>query len=82
VDVYHHLRDRITYFSKIAPYLKQGGVLVLIDRTEEKIEGQPSGHRVSPDKVKEEMKEAGFALVEELDFLLPIQYYLAFKRTV
>lgn len=80
VDVYHHLQDRIGYFTKVSKHLKPGGVLVVIDRTEEKVEGQPTGHRVSPEKVKEEMKEAGFEIVEDLDFLLPVQYYLTFKR--
>lgn len=80
VDVYHHLKDRIAYFSKIAEYLKPDGALVVIDRTEEKVEGQPTGHRVPKEKIKEEMKEAGFELVTDLDFLLPVQYYLAFKR--
>lgn len=80
VDVYHHLPNRIAYFSKIAQHLKPEGALVVIDRTEEKVEGQPSGHRVPKEKIKEEMNEAGFALVSDLDFLLPVQYYLAFKR--
>lgn len=80
VDVYHHLQDRIGDFAKVSQYIKPEGVLVVIDRTEEKVEGQPTGHRVSPETVKEEMKEAGFEIVEELDFLLPVQYYLAFKR--
>lgn len=79
VDVYHHLKNRVSYFSNLASHLKQKGKLVIIDRTEEKVEGQPSGHRVSPAVVKQEMKEAGFQLIEELDFLLPIQYYLSFK---
>lgn len=81
VDVYHHLQDRINYFTKVSQNLKPGGILVVIDRTEGKVEGQPMGHRVPPEKVKEEMKQAGFELVQELDFLLPIQYYLAFKRS-
>ncbi len=79
VDVYHHMQNRISYFADLASYLKPGGKLVVIDRTEEKVEGQPSGHRISAAQVKKEMREAGFELVEELDFLLPIQYYLAFK---
>jgi cyclopropane fatty-acyl-phospholipid synthase-like methyltransferase len=79
VDVYHHMQDQIPYFSNLASQLKPEGKLVIIDRTEEEVEGQPSGHRIPVEKVKEEMKEAGFELVEELDFLLPIQYYLTFK---
>ncbi len=79
VDVYHHLKDRIAYFSKIAKYLTSNGIIVIIDRTEEKIEGQPTGHRVPKEIIKEEMKGAGFELVTDYDFLLPIQYYLTFR---
>jgi len=80
VDVYHHLQDRVAYFSKLSGHLKPDGVLAIIDRTEEKVEGQPTGHRVPAGTVKKEMREAGFELVNEFDFLLPIQYYLTFKR--
>lgn len=80
VDVYHHMKDRVAYFSKIAQYLKPDGALVVIDRTEEKVEGQPTGHRVPKEKMIEEMKEAGFELANEFGFLLPVQYYLVFKR--
>ncbi len=80
VDVYHHLTDRISYFSNIAQYLKPDGMAIVIDRTEEKVEGQPAGHRVPKGQIIEEMKEAGFQLTQEFDFLLPVQYYLAFKQ--
>jgi SAM-dependent methyltransferase len=81
VDVYHHIQDPKRFFAKVAQNLSTDGVLVVIDRTEEKIEGQPTGHRVPAEKVIEEMGVAGFELVEKLDFLLPVQYYLSFKRT-
>lgn len=81
VDVYHHIQNRVAYFSKIGEHLKPEGHLVIVDRTDEKIEGQPSGHRVPKENIKKEMKEAGYNLIEELNFLLPVQYYLAFKRT-
>jgi cyclopropane fatty-acyl-phospholipid synthase-like methyltransferase len=80
VDVYHHLQHRTQYFSRIAQYLKQGGVVAVIDRTEEKVEGQPIGHRVPKEQIKEEMQKAGFELVNDFDFLLPVQCYLTFKR--
>ncbi len=80
VDVYHHIQDRAAYFANVRRHFKTNSVLVVIDRTEEEVEGQPTGHRIPSAIVKEEMQEAGFALVHELDFLLPTQYYLAFKR--
>jgi cyclopropane fatty-acyl-phospholipid synthase-like methyltransferase len=81
VDVYHHIQDPKRFFAEVAQNLSTDGVLVVIDRTEEKIEGQPTGHRVPAEKVIEEMGVVGFELVEKLDFLLPVQYYLSFKRT-
>ena len=81
VDVYHHIQDPKRFFAEVAQNLSTDGVLVVIDRTEEKIESQPTGHRVPAEKVIEEMGVAGFELVEKLDFLLPVQYYLSFKRT-
>lgn len=81
VDVYHHLTDRIAYFSNIAQHLKSDGMVVVIDRTEGKVEGQPMGHRVPKEQIINEMKDAGFELTQEFDFLLPVQYYLSFKRT-
>ncbi len=80
VDVYHHLQGRIAYFSNIKQYLKPDGELAVIDRMGEEIKGQPRGHRVPKKQVIEEMKEAGFTLVREFDFLLPVQYFLIFKR--
>ncbi|HWU24500.1 MAG TPA: class I SAM-dependent methyltransferase, partial [Candidatus Paceibacterota bacterium] len=80
VDVYHHIQDRGRFFAQLAQSLSAEGRIVIIDRTEEKVENQPAGHRVSTEMVKEEMKAAGLVFVEELNFLLPIQYYLSFKR--
>ena len=80
VDVYHHIPSRVEYFANVLKYLNDNGSVVIIDRTDEKVEGQPHGHRVPASAVKEEMRAAGFQLFQELDFLLPVQYYLAFKR--
>ncbi len=80
VDVYHHIPSRVEYFANVLKYLNNNGLVVIIDRTDEKVQGQPHGHRVPASTVKEELQAAGFQLFQELDFLLPVQYYLAFKR--
>lgn len=81
VDAYHHITDRIPYFSHLVQYLKQDGKIIIIDRSENSPESPPSSHRTPPELVKKEMILAGLELVQELDFLLPYQFYLAFKPT-
>lgn len=80
VDVYHHIQDRVGFFTQAAQALSPEGRVVIIDRTEERVEGHPTGHRIPADTVKEEMRVAGLELAEEFDFLLPVQYYLSFKH--
>ena len=82
VDVYHHLENRITYFSNLKDNLKRNGVLVIIDRNREEAVGQPTGHQLAKDEVIAEMKNAGFELVSDFDFLLPVQYHLTFKSVL
>ncbi|GEM_PF-4490672 len=79
VDSYHHITDRVVYFSQLIQQLKQGGRLVIIDRPADSPVVPPHGHQTPPDVVKKEMKEAGFELTQELDLLLPYQFYLAFE---
>jgi SAM-dependent methyltransferase len=78
VDTYHHIADRVALFSQYARHLKPGGRLVIIDRAPIAPEGPPAEFRLSSETVREEMAHAGFALVADLDFLLPYQFYLAF----
>jgi hypothetical protein len=40
--------------------------------------GPPKEGRISPDQVKAELKNAGFSLIQEPDFL-PNQYFLIFQ---
>ncbi len=81
VDAYHHITDRVSYFSHLIQYLKQGGKIIIIDRSTNSPESPPSSHRTPPELVKKEMMLAGLELVQELDFLLPYQFYLAFNPT-
>ncbi|HYI16096.1 MAG TPA: class I SAM-dependent methyltransferase [Thermomicrobiales bacterium] len=79
VDTYHHIADRVSLFSRYAKHLKRGGTLVVIDRAIDAPEGPPAELRLSTESVQDELSQAGFTLVADMDFLLPYQYYLAFS---
>jgi predicted methyltransferase len=78
VDVYHHIEGREAYFRKLRAALRPGGRVAIIDFTLDSPRGPPVAARVAPDKVKAEMKAAGFALAAEHRFL-PDQYFLIFR---
>jgi predicted methyltransferase len=78
VDVHHHIDQREQYFRKLRASLKPGGRVAIIDFRLESREGPPKAARVAPEKVKAELKAAGYSLAEEHGFL-PNQYFLIFK---
>ena len=78
VDVYHHVDDRSRYFRSLAASLKPGGRLAVIDFRLDSPNGPPKEARIAPERVKAEMKGAGYALAEEHGFL-PNQYFLVFR---
>ena len=78
VDVYHHIDAREAYFRKLRGALKPGGRVAIIDFRSDSPEGPPKEARLSPERVKQEMKAAGYALAEEHAFL-PRQYFLVFR---
>lgn len=80
VDVYHHISERISYFSHVMQYLNHDGKIVIIDRPADSPVSPPHGHQTPPELVIKEMKQAGFELMEELDFLSPYQFYLTFRK--
>ena len=79
VDVYHHIDDRERYFRQLHDSLKPGGRLVVIDFRMNAPQGPPKSARIAPDRVKAELKRAGYALTREHTFL-PNQYYLVFQQ--
>jgi predicted methyltransferase len=79
VDVYHHIEDREQYFRKLGNSLKPAGRVAVIDFKLDAPEGPPKAVRIAPDKVKAELKAAGYELAEEHGFL-PYQYFLIFRR--
>jgi len=80
VDVYHHVENREVYFRKLANSLKPGGRLAIIDFRLDSKEGPPKSARIAPDRIKAELKNAGYSLAQEHTFL-PNQYFLVFSPT-
>ncbi|HEV7799631.1 MAG TPA: class I SAM-dependent methyltransferase [Burkholderiales bacterium] len=79
IDVYHHIDQREAYFRTLAASLKPGGRLAIIDFRMDAPDGPPKAARIAPDRVKAELKRAGYELVQEHAFL-PNQYFLVFRR--
>ncbi|MEO8441117.1 MAG: class I SAM-dependent methyltransferase [Betaproteobacteria bacterium] len=77
VDVFHHIADRARYLKKLQGSLKPGGRIAIIDFRMDSPDGPPTSARIAPDRVKAELKSAGFAQFKEHSFL-PNQYFLVF----
>jgi cyclopropane fatty-acyl-phospholipid synthase-like methyltransferase len=80
VDVYHHIGQRERYFKTVAQSLKLQGRVAIIDFRMDSPHGPPKSARIAPERVKSELKAAGYELVQEHPFL-PNQYFLVFRRT-
>jgi cyclopropane fatty-acyl-phospholipid synthase-like methyltransferase len=79
VDTYHHIGNRAQYFAKLQASLRPGGRLVIIDFKTDSPNGPPPQHRIAPEKVAEELAEAGYGLMET-QTILPRQYFLVFQK--
>jgi len=78
VDAYHHIDGREAYFRRLRGALKANARLAVIDFRIDSPYGPPPSARISPDRVKEEMRRAGYVLDREHGFL-PYQYFLVFR---
>jgi SAM-dependent methyltransferase len=78
VDTYHHIDDRVAYFSRLKSSLQPGGRLAIVDFKTDGPEGPPPALRIPPERVIAELEQAGYALVARHDFL-PRQYFLVFR---
>jgi len=79
VDVYHHIDNRERYFRTLADSLKPGGRVAVIDFKMDSPDGPPRDARIAPERVRTELKSAGYELAQEHAFL-PHQYFLVFRR--
>ena len=78
VDVYHHIGERPRYFRDLRKSLAPGGRVAIIDFRLDSPDGPPAEARIAPERVKAEMRQAGYVLVGEHEFL-PRQYFLIFR---
>jgi len=79
-NTYHHIENRITYFTNVKQGLKTDGELIIVDffKAEfmEKVQAPSMTMRASVDEVVFELKKAGFKLFEIEVNLLPYQYII------
>lgn len=78
-NTYHHIKSRPDYFRRLAPALKPGGRIVIVDYVKDEIPvGPPPEHKIAREVVIEELREGGYRLVRSHEFL-PYQHFLEFE---
>jgi len=78
VDTYHHLPNRVAYFSELRKMLKPSARLAIIDYRKGAPGGPPDEFRYTPAQIGAELAQAGFTLETQHDFL-PQQLFLIFR---
>jgi ubiquinone/menaquinone biosynthesis C-methylase UbiE len=77
-NVYKEIDDRTAYLRRLAPALRPGGRVAILDyRPGVGGFGPPEEARLAEDQVVAELATAGFEVVERHEFL-PSQYFLVF----
>lgn len=79
-NVTHHLSNRTQYFIKLKRSLKPDGRIIIIDYKPSKSFSFPGilGHHVAKDTIMQEMKDAGYVLEHDFDFL-PKQHFTLYS---
>lgn len=77
-NTYHHIKDRVAYFSQTRKYLKPNGRIAIIDFNGKGWFQKILQHFTASEVIKEEMESAGYHLQHEFDFL-PRQHFLVFS---
>ncbi len=79
VDTWHHIDGRKAYAAKVREGLRPGGLLIIVDFTMEATKGPPKEHRITPEAMIAELKEAGLSGEVVLE-TLPEQYIVVAKK--
>ena len=78
VDTFHHIPNRVAYFSGVKKSLAAGGRVAIVDFRKDAPDGPPPQFRFDADEIVGEMKQAGFELDAKHDFL-PRQHFLVYE---
>ena len=79
-DTYHHITDRVAYFRSLASSLRPGGRVAILDFHPHGLVPGLFGHRVEKEKVRREMQDAGYLLVDDYD-LIDRQHFQVFAKS-
>jgi SAM-dependent methyltransferase len=77
VDTYHHIPNRVAYFTALKTRLKPGARLAIVDFRKDSPSGPPVEFRFTADQITAELAGAGFSLQASHDFL-PRQLFLVY----
>jgi ubiquinone/menaquinone biosynthesis C-methylase UbiE len=77
VDTYHHIPNRPAYFRELRKSMKPSARLAIIDFRKGAPSGPPEHFRFTPAQITAELKQAGFGLQAQHEFL-PQQLFLVY----
>jgi len=77
VDTFHHIPNRVAYFTALRKSLQKGGRVAIVDFRKGSPEGPPEEFKFTPDQISAEMAKAGYVLQTAHDFL-PRQMFLIY----
>jgi cyclopropane fatty-acyl-phospholipid synthase-like methyltransferase len=77
VDTYHHIPNRVAYFTELKKSLKRGGKVAIVDFKKGAPDGPPEEFRFTAEQITGELGKAGLQLQAQHDFL-PRQLFLVY----
>jgi SAM-dependent methyltransferase len=75
VDTWHHVPGHAAYLAKLRDALAPGGTITFVEFTLDSPHGPPREHRIPPDALAQEVRDAGLTS-ERIDAGLPYQYVI------
>jgi cyclopropane fatty-acyl-phospholipid synthase-like methyltransferase len=78
VDTYHHIANRVAYFTALRQVMKPSARLAIVDFRKGAPGGPPEEFRFTPDQITGELGRAGFTLQAQHEFL-PRQIFLIYR---